>query len=57
MSPENSHKLMMEVSILGVILQYMLSAKFFKLFPISCIGFIIMLCVEHYVYVINKAGH
>ncbi len=40
MSPESTHKLMgfyMEVLILGVILQYVVSASF-KLFPIGCIG-------------------
>ncbi len=44
MSPEDTHKLMglyMEVLILGVILQYMVSSCYFKLFPIGCIGLII----------------
>ncbi len=41
MSPENTHKVMgfyMEISILGFILQYMVSPSF-EVFPIGCMGF------------------
>ncbi len=47
MSPETMHKIMgfyMEVLILGVILQYMVSASLSYLIPIGCIGLMLALC-------------
>ncbi len=61
MSPETTHKLMglyMEISMLGVILQYMVSPSF-KLFPTGCIGLSInpslSLCVFMYLPFANLA--
>ncbi len=67
MSLENTHKLMgfyMEVLVLGVILQYMVSASltsvhgfcFFKLFPVGCIGLTSNFSLQHYFLSIKGAG-